>query len=80
VRAWQKRLGARKGIFCEPSSAVAPAALADLLENGCIGGHDVVVVISGSGFREIGVLQSEPVTKLGADALAEDLDHALTSS
>jgi threonine synthase len=80
VRAWQKRLGVREGIFCEPSSAVAPAALAGLLENGHISDDDVVVVvISGSGFREIGVLPSEPMTKLGADALAEDLDHALTS-
>ena len=66
--------------FCEPSSAAAPAALAGFLENGHINDDDVVVVvISGSGFREIGVLPSEPVIKLRADALAEDVDRALTS-
>jgi hypothetical protein len=79
VIAWQKRLGARKGIFCEPRRwRRRPWRISS--KTGCIGGHDVVVVISGSCFREIGVLQSEPVTKLGADALPEDLDYALTSS
>ena len=81
VLRWQRRLGAEEGIFCEPSSAAAPAALEALLEQGRIGSDELVaVVLTGSGLREIGVLEARPVFRLSADAGPEDLDRILEAA
>jgi threonine synthase len=54
---WQLRLGREEGIFCEPSSAVVGQAVADLRSRGIIEREQsVVAVITGSGFREVGIL------------------------
>lgn len=53
----QLTLARREGIFCEPSAAVALAAVARAFAQGWIASGDSVVgVVTGSGFRELGVL------------------------
>jgi threonine synthase len=54
--AAQAELGAGEGIYVEPSSGTAVAALQRLLADGDVAGSDtVVVVLCGSGFRETGL-------------------------
>jgi threonine synthase len=78
VLRWQRQLGAEEGIFCEPSSAAAPAALEALSEQARVGSDELVVaVLTGSGLREIGVLEAGPVFRLSADAGPEELDRIL---
>ena len=53
----QQRLGAKEGIYAEPSSAVALAASRKLLQMQKVSqGESLVAVITGSGFRETGAL------------------------
>ena len=53
----QKKLGALEGIYAEPSAAVAWVAVEKLMRMKKIGeGGTVVAVITGSGFRETGVI------------------------
>ena len=53
----QKKLGAFEGIYAEPSAAVAWVAVEKLMRMKKIGeGDTVVAVITGSGFRETGVI------------------------
>lgn len=74
---WQARLAAEEGIFCEPSSATAAAAVRVLVRSGVIRSTDTVVsIITGSGFRELGTLRPT-VSQLSAGAGPGDLDRIL---
>jgi len=76
--AWQQRLGAEEGIFCEPSSAVAGAAAATLVKAGTVRSTETVVaVITGSGLREVGSLPAPSLIRLRPDAGPADLDRIL---
>jgi threonine synthase len=51
--AWQRRLAASAGVFCEATSAAALAGLESLLASGAIApGADVLVPLTGSGLKE----------------------------
>lgn len=76
--AWQQRLGAEEGVFCEPSSAVAGAAAATLVKAGTVRSTETVVaVITGSGLREVGSLPVPSLIRLRPDAVPADLDRIL---
>lgn len=64
IRGWHARLAAEEGLFAEPSSAAAPAAVDALVAGGRIGPRDsVVALITGSGLREMSALPPrEPIT------------------
>lgn len=73
---WQAVIGAEEGIFCEPSSAVSGAAVARLIGTRRIKPDDTVVsLITGSGFREVGVLPERELPRLPASATPADLDR-----
>jgi threonine synthase len=76
IRRWHLKMAAEEGIFCEPSSAVAGAAIERLVAEGVIGRDDLVVgVVTGSGFREIGALGEREPVALPATATPADLDR-----
>ncbi|MBL7735921.1 MAG: pyridoxal-phosphate dependent enzyme [Chitinophagaceae bacterium] len=51
---WQRLLGTKEGIFCEPAGAVALAGLAKAVEEKRINSTDkVVCLITGSGFKDM---------------------------
>ncbi|MBI2966160.1 MAG: pyridoxal-phosphate dependent enzyme [Chloroflexi bacterium] len=53
ILAWQRRLAATEGIFCEATSAAVLAGLETLIYRGTIGrGAEVLVPITGSGLKE----------------------------
>jgi threonine synthase len=55
--AAQAELGRQEGLFVEPSSAAALAGLRRLVERGAIApAAQVVVCLTGNGFRELGTL------------------------
>lgn len=54
---WQRRLAALEGLFCEPTSAAAFAALPHLLRAGAIKAEErVLVAVTGMGLKDTGVL------------------------
>jgi threonine synthase len=54
ILAWQRRLAATEGIFCEATSAAALAGLEALIDRGDIGrGAEVLVPMTGSGLKEL---------------------------
>jgi len=60
VFAMQRRLGIDEGIWVEPASAAPITALADLLSQGIINREDrVVCIMSGAGFKDSTLAQSE---------------------
>jgi threonine synthase len=78
---WQKYLGAREGLFCEPSSAVAAAAVDDMIKTGrAAASETIVAVITGSGLREIDSLEKMPPELLPATVNEFDLDRFFTFS
>lgn len=75
---WQRRLGTEEGIFCEPSSAVAGAAAAALVQGGTVRSTETVVaVITGSGLRELGAVGTVSRVPLPPDAGPAELDRIL---
>ncbi len=78
--AWQARLAATEGIFSEPSGAAAAAAVASLVGRGVVKGSETVVaVITGSGFRQLGVLPESRRITLSANAAPDALERAFAS-
>jgi threonine synthase len=72
---WQQRLGRTEGIFCEPSSAVAAAAIAELVASGALSASDeVVAILTGSGLREVSSAGPLRLTRLEARADSSALD------
>lgn len=75
----QAELGAREGLFVEPSSAAALAGLRQLVRRGIIQrDHTAVVCLTGSGFRETGaLLQARPLQlpELSPDEALAALEH-----
>ena len=67
--AAQMELGSQEGLYAEISAVVSYAALTKLRHSGTIQrGETVVVLLSGSGFREIGELaRTLPVKKIQVD-------------
>lgn len=60
VFAMQRRLGIDEGIWVEPASAAPVTALADLLSQGIINRENrVVCIMSGAGFKDSTLAQSE---------------------
>jgi threonine synthase len=61
--AAQARIGAREGLYAEPSSTVALTAVEQLVREGRIEpSESVVAVLTGSGHRETHVLAERPIT------------------
>lgn len=53
ILAWQRRLAATEGIFCEATSAAALAGLEALIDRGDVSrGAEVLVPVTGSGLKE----------------------------
>jgi threonine synthase len=75
----QEELGAQEGLFVEPSSAAALAGLRELVRRGIVQrDHTAVVCLTGSGFRETGVLlQAQPLQlpELTPDEALAALEH-----
>lgn len=73
----QMELARREGVFCEPSSGVCFAAVQHALSRGWVAPTEVVAgVITGSGFREQGILASlDPVGM--KSVTAEELDQLI---
>ena len=69
VMAAQKELGSSEGIYAEPSGVASLAGLEKLLGHKRLGtGETIVVVITGSGFRETGLLcDKKDVVKIPVD-------------
>jgi threonine synthase len=68
--AAQAKLGARDGIYGEPSSAASVAGLVKLVDSGkIVAGEKAVVVVTGSGFRETATVVGRiPLEKVPVDA------------
>lgn len=77
---WQARLARTDGILAEPSAVAGLAALERLAADGTIGPADrVVVLVTGSGLRQPGILAPPVVTRVApTDGLAA-LEAALIS-
>jgi threonine synthase len=72
---WQQQLGRAEGIFCEPSSAVAAAAISELVGTAILSAADeVVAIITGSGLREVSSAGPLRLIKLDARADPSVLD------
>ena len=53
IKAWQARLARSEGLFCEPTSAAAFAALPVLMETGAIDSSETILLpITGSGLKD----------------------------
>jgi threonine synthase len=68
--AAQAKLGAKDGIYCEPSSAASVAGLVKLVEAGKIAKEEkAVAIVTGSGFRETATVVGRiPLEKISVDA------------
>ncbi len=66
------RIGARDGLYLEPSAAIAAPAIDRLIADGSIAPGDTVVALAcGHGFRETSVLQAERPGRIERGALSE---------
>lgn len=60
ILRYQRLLASTEGVFCEPTSAAAFAALPALLAEGRISPRDrVLVAVTGTGLKDVGVLLSD---------------------
>ncbi len=69
--AAQAKLGAKDGLYCEPSSAASVAGLVKLVESGKIAKDErAVAIVTGSGFRETATVVGRiPLEKVPVEAV-----------
>lgn len=76
IRAWHLRLPAQEGIFAEPSSAAAPAAIEALIARGlATRGETIVGLVTGSGLREPSALPPREPIAMPASLSSADLER-----